>query len=437
MQTLAELVERVGPLRVRDAIGWTLRAALSVWELHRSNRAHGRLSLEAIAIDLADCTSDGVLVWASRLENQPAFHSLERGADGKPSKEDDVWALGVILYFLLTGKHPYPEGAHGQVEDGDTLRPPTPIAVHNSDLDVMQPVVDRLLSHRDRATIIEEVVAGLQDFSPAIADLPPLMVEAPTTSMPPPATRLRDVGARGGADAPVDQRTRMVIAGLVAVGLVAIIAAFALRGGAKPTAPSTRPPLAPSAPAPTGTSPAPGTATPPAAVPTSTSGAGGRTEDLTACLSPYFSDDAFSRPVRRDFPCRELAAGKVDQVITLALSEGGGGIVTEAARDWSQLGWYRLAAMTLLRSRCCAQPPPLTTPPLLRTCELDPALAALAAAKNDDAIAVALEKYGEATRCAHTAGGGALLGIEGPPTKAQGALYIRMLTRARQRNLQK
>lgn len=436
MQTLAELVERVGPLRVRDAIGWTLRAALSVWELHRSDRAHGRLSPEAIEIELADCTSDGVLVWASRLEEQPAYHSLKRGPEGRPSKEDDVWALGVILYYLLTGKHPYPGGAHAEVEDGESLRPPTPIAVHNSDLDVMQPVVDRLLFHPDRAKVIEEVVAGLQDFSPAIADLPPLMVEAPTTSLPPPANRFRDAGARGGAETPVDQRTRMVVAGLLAVGVVAIIAAFVLRRGSKPSAPATMPPSVTSTVAPVAPSATPGTTTPGPA-PTSTSQPSGRAEDLTACLSPYFSDDAFARPLKGDFPCRELASGKVDQAITIALSEGGGGITTGAARDWSQLGWYRLAAMTLLRSRCCAQPPALSTPALLRTCELDPALAALAAAKNDDAMALALEKYGEATRCAHTAGGGALLGIEGPPTKAQGALFIRMLTRARQKALKK
>ena len=431
MQTLAQLVDRVGPLRVRDAIGWTLRAALSVWELHRSGRAHGRLSPSAIEVDLADCTSDGVLKWAARLEIDPDFHSLKRGAEGRPSKEDDVWALGVILYFLLTGEHPYPGGAHAEIDDDESLRPPTPIAVHNSDLDVMQPVVDRLLFHPDRAKAIEEVVAGLQDFSPAIADLPPLMVEAPTTSLPPPASRFRDDDGEQGPNPPVDARTRTVMAGLGVLGLLAVIAAVALRSGGEQQAPHTAP--APSALAST-SSAAP--VTPPAPLPTAASAAAAApTEDLTACLTPYFPDDAFARPVRRSFPCRELATGRVDQAITISLSEGGGGVITEAARNWSQLGWYRLAAMTLLRSRCCDGPPPLSTPPLLRTCELDPALAGLAAAKSDDAIAMALEDYAEAVRCAHVAGGGALLGIEGPPTKAQGALFIRMLTRARQRQV--
>lgn len=427
MQTLAELVERLGPLRVRDAIGWTLRAALSVWELHRAGRVHGRLSPEAVEIELADCASDGVLRWAAQLDDAPAYHCVERGPDGRPSKEDDVWALGVLLYYLLTGEHPYPGGAHSAIEE-ELLRPATPIAVHNGDLDVMQPVVDRLIHPTDRARLIEEVVAGLQHFSPAIADLPPLMVEAPTTSMPPPQARFpHDDGP--DSSAPVDRRSRLVVAALVALGATVVAGAVALRRGGESKAPVSPTRSATAVPAATPTH-VPTAAPDPTPRPASTDAAGG-TEDLTACMTPYFPKGSFSRPLKRRFPCRELDANEVERAIKLALSDGGGGELTAAARQWSQLGWYRLAAMTLLRSRCCESAPPLSTPPLLRTCELDPALAALAVAEGDDALARALDAYNEATRCAHAAGGGALLGLEGPPTKAQGARFIRMLTQAR------
>ncbi|MEM1034239.1 MAG: hypothetical protein AAF928_05365 [Myxococcota bacterium] len=444
MQTLAELVDRLGPLRVRDAIGWTLRAALSVWELHREGRVHGRLGPAAIEVERADCSSNGVLCWAARLEDAPEHHSLERGPSGVPSHEDDVWALSEMLYFLLTGVHPYPGGVHQAVyADGASVRPPKPIAVHNSDLDVMQPIVDRLLHDPRRGTTIEELVAGLQDFSPATADMPPLLVEAPTTSMPPPGSRFPARARRGGPAS--DARTRGLVAALVAAGAVAVGVAFWLRRDGPSTA--STPPVVPGTTAATDESPklvprgngAPGTrdtATPEPGSPkgTASSSAAPALQDVTTCLTPFFAPDAFAAPSRRELPCRDPEPKKVSRAITAALTEGAQGRVTQAARDWSQLGWYRLAAITVIRGRCCPEPPPpLTTPALLRTCELDAALRALTEARGDEAMAEAIDRYGEAVRCAHAAGGGELLGLDGKPDRAQAARFLRMLTRARRR----
>lgn len=127
--SLAELVERaLVRRRFQGARRWnapTRRLALavlhSVEALHRAGYVHNDLkpediliqydgdSLRAVLIDLGLAAKPGrsgpggTLVWAApeRLVGRP----------GTPAS--DVWSLGAILYLLLTGRPPYPEGEDG------------------------------------------------------------------------------------------------------------------------------------------------------------------------------------------------------------------------------------------------------------------------------------------------------------------------------------
>ena len=180
MRTLADVIAENGPLEVRDAIGWTLRASLTLWALHEEGILHGRVSPAAILIADPGCRSDGLLIRPSQLEDAPSYQSLERARGAPPSKGDDMWAIGITLYYVLTGELPYPEGVLHAARNGN-VRPPPPLAVHGAALDVMQPVLDRLIraDRRDRIKAAEEIVAGLRDLSPAIADVDPLSIERP------------------------------------------------------------------------------------------------------------------------------------------------------------------------------------------------------------------------------------------------------------------
>ena len=128
MQTLATHVERHGPLPVRDAIGWVLRAALAVWAIHDTGEPHGNIHAEAILVDGQDCRGAGLLLRAAQVDEDPLYHSIARTDGMGPTLRDDLWALAVTLYFALTGKMPFPKGIAEALEGG-RFRAPPPLAV--------------------------------------------------------------------------------------------------------------------------------------------------------------------------------------------------------------------------------------------------------------------------------------------------------------------
>ncbi len=454
-----------GPLEIRDAIGWTLRAAITLWALHEDDILHGRVSPAAILVEDLDCRSEGLLVRPSKLVDAPEYQSIERAAGAAPSKQDDVWALGVTLYFALTGKPPYPQGVAQAVHDGRP-RGPAPLAVHRAALDVMQPVIDRLIlaDRADRLVHAVQVVAGLRDLSPAIADLGPLAIERAfdetdiiepvrkVAEAPPPPTSVapRAPARRRTPPLPARTRRRLPRTELALYGVAALLALLAIyllftapakEGRAVATdgeppgpaassvgAPPAGPIVSPSA-HPPGARSADGAAT------EAPQPAPQRTQDLVACTAGLLAADAFVvERVVADFPCGEKSPVDGVERLTAALARGSGGRVTEATREWSNLGWYRAAAFAVARSRCCATPPQFQSPAVLDVCNLDAILEQLssAAASGVDAdLAVALKRYGAAATCVSTAGGGLVFRIKGGPTPEQAAILGRMIGRMR------
>lgn len=476
VRTLADLVAEDGPLEVRDAIGWTLRAAMTLWALHEEGVLHGRVSPAAILVEDVECRSDGILVRPSQLDDAPAYYSMDRAEGAPPSKQDDVWAIGITLYFVLTGELPYPKGVIAAAQTGK-IRPPPPIAVHGGALDVMQPVIDRLIraDRRDRLKAAREIVAGLRDLSPAIADLEPLAIErpfdetdiigAPSSSAPEEATtatrnrEARRTLANGdktppARDAPPDQARWMLFA---LAGALAVVVAFFFVSSSPPVTADTADTPAPTgdgsaqdvepAATPTAASPVSATASSPAPVaPVPLASSGGvaekappadaeKSDDFVACTAAFFAPDAFeAERVAVDFPCQEENPAEGIQKITTLLARGSGGQASKATVEWSNLGWYRVAAFAVIRGRCCSRAPTLSSPPIIAVCELDAVLEQLSKAVSsgrDDAVAVALQRFGVAASCVGTAGGGPMFGMEGMPRSQQAAVWLRMVARLR------
>lgn len=442
MRTLADLVAEEGPLEVRDAIGWTLRAAMTLWALHEEGTLHGRVSPAAILVEDVDCRSDGILVRPSQLDDAPAYQSMARAEGAPPCKEDDVWAIGVTLYFVLTGELPYPKGVIAAAQTGK-VRPPPPIAVHGGTLDVMQPVIDRLIraDRRDRLKAAQEIVAGLRDLSPAIADVEPLAIERPfdeTDIIASAATEGARTPARNrkaSRDTPgaaPDQTRWMLLALAGALALVAAIffassssvidepanAAVVPATASAPEAPPSQPPVA-----------APAETAAPSSEPVKAH------DDFVACASPFFAPDAFgSERVAIDFPCQEQNPAEGIQRITTILARGSGGEASKATVEWSNLGWYRAAAFAIVRGQCCARAPSLASPAIIELCNLDAVLEQLAtavASGRDDEVALGIKRFGAAASCVGTAGGGPLFGMKGMPRPEQAAVLLRMVGRLR------
>lgn len=463
MQTLAQHVERHGPLAVRNAIGWVLRAALAVWEIHATGKAHGNIHAGAILIDGEDCRGAGLLLPASSVDPDPLYHSIARIDGMGATLRDDLWGLSVTLYFALTGRMPFPKGIAEALEGG-RFRAPPPLAVLRAELDVMQPLLDRFLRVDDPqiATAVEQLVFAIQDFSPTIADLQPLPLGEDAadaeTSSPRPAEVAVDArsptGPRRGPS-PRDARRSQLAIGLVGCGVVFLalsIYASGPRGAGDEAASSGTAPTAVAPPTTVTASPASSRAVGapsgsaadvPVAPPASSEAeppsppVAGATEDLVACMAAMFPDDAFEERKRAaDFPCRERDAAELRNIITAALVRGGGGKATKAAREWTRLGWYQLAAIAIARSHCCSSAVPIETPPLLDLCAIDEALGALGTTTRsgtDEEVADALDAYRLAIQCAVTAGGGGFFGQDEPPTTQQAAVFLGIVRRVRAR----
>ncbi|MEB0040819.1 bifunctional protein-serine/threonine kinase/phosphatase [Pseudomonas sp. MH10] len=118
-QTLAELFSASGPLPLaqwQDVATHLLRA---VGLLHRRNIFHRDIKLENLLLDdngdlrvldfgLAFCPGLSADT-ANDLPGTPSFIAPEAFTGTPPSAQQDLYSVGVTLYFLLTGHYPYGE----------------------------------------------------------------------------------------------------------------------------------------------------------------------------------------------------------------------------------------------------------------------------------------------------------------------------------------
>ncbi len=103
--------ERLG---VDRSVAWTLRIAEALKCLHVQGGSHGALSPFSI---LAQAHGRPISPVLTQLLVPPMalFTSPERLSGGGPSASDDLWALGVMLYCLLTGSVPFQGDTPGEL----------------------------------------------------------------------------------------------------------------------------------------------------------------------------------------------------------------------------------------------------------------------------------------------------------------------------------
>ncbi|MBW2455381.1 MAG: hypothetical protein JRI68_12755 [Deltaproteobacteria bacterium] len=174
---LKHWITSAGRLNSEDAVGWALRLAKTIALLHRRGLAHGRISLNAVESDGPECDTAAALRPASRVTEDEAYLSSERLTGAAPTPADDVWAIGVVLYRVLTGELPFVDTAvSGQ-------QPVAIVQAVGAELAAIQPVFDRVF-HRDRAERIvtaHDLVVVLSGHHPRAAELEAL--ELPTESI--------------------------------------------------------------------------------------------------------------------------------------------------------------------------------------------------------------------------------------------------------------
>lgn len=176
-RTLVDAV-RSEPLIPDRAVAWTMRILDGLQALHRNQVAHGALSSHAIVIQprgrpIAPVISQLV------VPSLKDYASPERLTGGGPSIADDLWAAGLLLFEMLTGKLPFHAAAstwgRGEVNAADMDR--VRAVPHGRELEV---IVKRALStdRSRRPGSAEEFLDLLDRWEQRIA-LPVTLPRAP------------------------------------------------------------------------------------------------------------------------------------------------------------------------------------------------------------------------------------------------------------------
>lgn len=144
-RTLHDAVRLDGPLNadeavvVSQAVGRGLAALHHAGLLHRDVKAKNVMRERAGRFVLMDLgasldTTDPQRVATARATGTPLYMAPELFAGGAASVQSDIYSLGVLLYFLVTGRHPVEADSYDGVRDAHLRRAVTPLSERRLDL---------------------------------------------------------------------------------------------------------------------------------------------------------------------------------------------------------------------------------------------------------------------------------------------------------------
>jgi eukaryotic-like serine/threonine-protein kinase len=187
---LGTLLQQQGPLEVVDAVGFVLQACEAVAEAHAlgivhrdlkpSNlflcrRADGRRDIKVLDFGISKVAAlasapDQTLTQVTSLVGSPLYMSPEQiEAPHTVDTRTDIWALGVLLYELLSNKTPFCGNTLPQVSIKIAVRPPVPLRELRPEVaDGLAAVIARCLE-KDRTwryANVGELALALLPFGP-------------------------------------------------------------------------------------------------------------------------------------------------------------------------------------------------------------------------------------------------------------------------------
>jgi predicted Ser/Thr protein kinase len=188
---LADWVRHSGAMRIPDAVEFVLQACEAIAEAHAlgivhrdlkpanlfvTQRVDGSPCIKVLDFGISKLTTPGSnsdmgmtrtsAVMGSPLYMSPEQMSSTRNVDART----DIWALGIILYEVLTGRVPFEAETMPQLCGMILQDPPRPLRALRQDVpEALERVVLRCLQkNRDaRFANVAELAAALAPFGPA------------------------------------------------------------------------------------------------------------------------------------------------------------------------------------------------------------------------------------------------------------------------------